>query len=63
MLAIWEAIVIIDLSVCIVHLSLSVFGIALSIKKFLQVMTKIFYNKSSVSMTEPDILRRDQLYL
>lgn len=55
--------VIIDLSVCIVHLSLSLFGMALIIKLFLQLMTKIFNNKSTISLTESDTLRRYQLYL
>lgn len=55
--------VIIDLSVCIVRLLLSLFGMALISKLFLQLMTKIFNNKSTVSLTESDTLRRDQLYL
>lgn len=63
MLAIWTAMVIIDLSVCIVRLLLSLFGMALINKLFLQLMTKIFNNKSTVSLTESDTLRRDQLYL
>lgn len=63
MLAIWTAMVIIDLSVCIVRLLLSLFGMALISKLFLQLMTKIFNNKSTVSLTESDTLRRDQLYL
>lgn len=45
MLFVWEALFILDLSVCFILLSLSQFGVALSIEMFLQLMTKIFYNQ------------------
>jgi len=36
---------------------LSLFAVALSINMFLQLMAKIFNNKSTVIMTDSDILR------